>query len=162
MSMKDYEKASSLIKQYLDNAYFIGSRSEALVGAAEQALNLKFPVTYRRFVLEYGAGGLGGEEIYGVINENFEHSGGADAVWNTLELRRRVEFSNDYIAIYSVGDGEVFCLDLGTSMNNEPPVIAFEPGLELRYQTREVITQDFGAFLLQRIEEGIKFLKSED
>ena len=50
-------------------------------------LGLEFPPSYRRFVLDFGAGSFGASEVYGVIDSNFENSSVPDAVWCTLDVR---------------------------------------------------------------------------
>lgn len=110
VSIENYAKAVELMRSHPRLCDFLGPCSEDLVRQAEQKLNLKFPETYRQFLLEYGAGSFGAEQIYGVFKENFENSQTPDAVWFTLTTRREVEFPNSYIIIYGVGDGEVFCI----------------------------------------------------
>src|SRR5437764_12396518 len=89
MPVSDYEEATELIAEHRVLADFVVPRDEALVGAAEEALSVQFPPSYRRFLREFGAGSFGGQEIYGVIDDaDFEHSSIPDAVWNTLSLRR--------------------------------------------------------------------------
>ena len=55
--MAELEVGLRLVAQHPDASFFIGSRDEELVKAAEAALGLAFPPTYRRFVRELGAGG---------------------------------------------------------------------------------------------------------
>jgi hypothetical protein len=56
MSMKHYEQAVELIKSRGLGSQFVGPKSEEVVARAEAALGIRFPPTYRRFCLEYGAG----------------------------------------------------------------------------------------------------------
>jgi hypothetical protein len=56
MSMKHYDQAVELIKQRGLASRFVGPKSEEAVAKAEAALGVRFPPTYRRFCLEYGAG----------------------------------------------------------------------------------------------------------
>ena len=72
--MSDYERAAALIAESKDDADFAGPRPAELIQAAEEALGVQFPPTYRRFVSEYGAGNIGSTEIYGVIDFDFEAS----------------------------------------------------------------------------------------
>ena len=65
----------------------MGPRPEELVAAAERALGLEFPPGYREFVLDLGAGDVGGEEFFGVVDDGFEDSAIPDGVWLTLRER---------------------------------------------------------------------------
>jgi hypothetical protein len=110
MALADYEIAAALIRSHPDLADFAGPRDEELVRAAEEALGVRFPPSYRRFLREYGAGSFGGQEIYGVIDADFESSGVPDAVWNTLGLRHDGDIPPDLVVVYATGDGERLCV----------------------------------------------------
>ena len=69
MGMAEIEQALALIQAYPERRHFVGRRDPQLVYEAELALGLTFPPTYRRFLLELGAGGFAGEEFYGVITD---------------------------------------------------------------------------------------------
>jgi antitoxin YobK len=147
--MSDYEKAAELIAEHPDLADFVGPRDEAPVRAAQEALSVQFPPSYRRFLHEYGAGSFGGQEIYGVIHADFESSGIPDAVWNTLSLRDDGDIPPDLVAIYATGDGEQLCVQSGSS---ETPMLAIWPGSD---DEPEVIASDFGVWFKELVETEI-------
>lgn len=155
MSMRDYEEAVKIITKYPAKQSFVGPRPESLIQAAEKRLGLEFPPTYRRFLLEYGAGSFGSSEICGVIDYDFEHSSVPDAIWYTLIERNEARLPNELIVIYEVGDGELLCLDLGAKESGEAPVVAYQPGLPPEKQSKEVIAKDFGEFLLQIVQREV-------
>jgi hypothetical protein len=149
--MQDYEAAKQIIRRYKDAADFEGRRSEKLIRAAEKELGLQFPPTYRRFLLEYGVGGFGGSEIYGVIHENFRNSGVPVAIWYTLTERKDSKLPGDYVVIYNEGTGTLYCLDT-ESDGEEAPVVTFVLGLSIDQQEPEVVAEDFGAFFRELVE----------
>jgi hypothetical protein len=153
MSIDTYNEASQLIKSHSHMCDFYGPCSEHLVQAAELALGLNLPETYRRFVLDYGSGSFGSTTIYGIVKEGFDNPGTPDVVWNTITTRRDVEMPPNYIIIYSVGDGEVFCLSVETP--EVSPLIAYTPGLPIVLQSKEVISNDFSDFLLRQVQRNI-------
>jgi hypothetical protein len=161
MSMHDYEAAKAIMQQYSGHMDFMGACDEETIELAERELNVKMPQTYRRFLSEFGAGSFGGEEFYGIISSDFSNSTVPDAVWSTIERRRQDNFPSEYIEIYSVGTGEIFCLDTAVTTNSEAPVVAFEPGLAVSQQGREIIARDFGDFLLQKVQEEVRFLQED-
>ena len=147
--MADYEQAVALIDENEDEADFVGARSPALIQRAELAVGLRFPPTYRRFLIEYGAGNIGGTEIYGVIEDNFESSSVPDAIWLNLTDRREGLF-----VFCALGEGTEFCLDTSrTAPDGEMAVVAVDPGGEVR----EEIASDFGSVLLALVREGLDF-----
>jgi antitoxin YobK len=52
------------------------------------------------------------------------------------------------LIIYHTGGAEMFCLDFRKA---EPKVVSYTIGVSSEHQTYEVIANDFGEFLLQRI-----------
>ncbi len=149
MSMRDYERAASLLRRHADEHDFVGAHDERIVTAAETVLGVAFPPTYRRFLLELGAGDVGGEEIYGVITEDFEHSSVPDAIWLTRKLRAEGHLPQDLIVIYSTGDGDYYGLDASQANHEgEYPVVAWS-------ESREVIASDFGAFFLDIVRDAL-------
>ncbi len=153
MSMQDYEAAAKIIAKHPNKGFFAGPRPASLIETAERVLGLKFPPTYRRFLLEYGAGSFGASEVYGVIDDDYEESSVPDAIWYTLVERREIGLPNDLIAIYDPGSyGEIFCLDLGMLKDEEAPVIAYRLGYPVEEQHKEIISKDFGEFLLKLVQ----------
>lgn len=148
MSMSDLEKAMEIIEEDSDLADFEGSKDEKLVTAAEKALGLKFPPTYRRFLLALGAGNFGGAEIYGVIDETFTDSSVPNGVWLTLQEREDSQLPANLVVVAATGEGAYYCLDVRGA--GEAKVVLFAPGS--KSQSFEVEAEDFGAFLLEQIE----------
>lgn len=145
--MSEYERAVALIDEHEDQADFVGPRSLELIQRAELAVGLRFPPTYRRFLSEYGAGNIGGTEIFGVVDDDFETSSVPDAIWLNLTHPRE-----DLFVFYALGEGTEFCLDTSrTAPDGEMPVIAVDPGGEVR----EEIAPDFGSALHMLVREEL-------
>lgn len=62
MSLEDY-RAGLLVNDKEDVADFMDKRPAAIVEAAERALGVDLPPSYRAFVSELGAGDIAGEEF---------------------------------------------------------------------------------------------------
>lgn len=153
MSIQDYNSAVEILQQNQGLCDFVGPCSEQLVKKAEVILNVVFPQTYRNFLLNYGAGNFGAEEIYGIVKEDFDNSGVPDAIWYTLKQRKEVNLPSNLVIIYHTGGEEMFCLDFNkTGKYQEPAVVSYVIGVDLEYQTYEIIANDFGEFLLQRVK----------
>lgn len=63
MGMPELERGIEAA-QGLGGSFFAGPREASLVAAAEVALGVALPPTYRRFVTELGAGNAGSREFY--------------------------------------------------------------------------------------------------
>jgi hypothetical protein len=152
MSTQDYENAVDLIEQHSDLVDFVGNTTEKLVGKAERQLGLKFPPLYRKFLLDFGAGNFGSEEIYGIIKDDFENSGIPDAVWFTLKQRMEMNLPHNLVIVYHTGGEEMFCINTGRQNNlNESPIVIYKIGVRPEHQFYETVANDFGEFLLQRV-----------
>jgi SMI1-KNR4 cell-wall len=149
--MDDYERAVALIDEHSESADFAGPRPRDLIDLAERALDLRFPPTYRRFLSEYGAGSIGGTEIYGVIDGDFENSSVPDAVWHNLTLRQE-GYGEGLFSFYAIGDGEELCLDTSrVRPGGEMPVV----GVSFGSDGRRDIAPDFGRAFLMLVQEEL-------
>lgn len=150
MGMAELEQALALVRAHPDLADFVGPRAEQLVAAAESALNLAFPPTYRRFLLELGAGSIRGAEICGVIDDDFEHSSVPDAIWWTLTERSRFGLPPTLIVFCEVGDGVCGAVDTSRAdLDGECPVVTWIPGWPQPEDKREILAPDFGSFFFR-------------
>jgi hypothetical protein len=150
--MAQYEEALRLLEGHLDQSDFEPQPPER-VERAERALGVQFPPTYRRFLHELGAGGVGSQEIYGVFSDDFESTGPPAAVGYTLMLRREGTIADDVIAIYDLGQGSVYGLATGRAgPDGEAPVVGFTPGLSQPSDDHEVVSPDFGCFFLETVQ----------
>jgi SUKH superfamily protein len=153
MSMKDLVEALRLIEENENQADFAGPRDPALIDKAEKALGIKFPPSYRQFLLRLGAGNFGAFEIYGVIDDDWEDSSVPDGIWYTLNEREESDLPRHLLIIAAAGDGPLYCLKLGKE--KEPPVIFYSPGLEEEEQESELAADNFGAFLLEGVRDEL-------
>lgn len=157
MGMKNYQKAIKVIEQNKSQCYFAGQRSENDIILAEKVLGLKFSGMYKKFLKTYGAGSIGSEEIYGISSLDFENSTVPNGIWYTLSERKEINLPANLLVIYSTGDGELYCLDYNKiNEEKEPAVVSFFPGFDLDIQKYDIIAEDFGDFLLERVTEAVK------
>jgi len=158
MSMQDYERATQRIAANKHLVHSVGPRPESAIDKAEAALGLRFPPTYRRFLMEYGYFTIGRTEIYGIADENFKQSGIPFVAWHTLRCRSQVDIPRELVLIYSVGDGTEIALNTEESDEcGENPVVALIPGLFTPDNSElQKVADDFGAFFLKEVEEVLR------
>ena len=152
MTMRDYEAARELLKKHAELADFAGPRGARLVERAEEVIRVRFPPTYRRFLLDFGAGSFGGTEIYGVVDADFEQSAIPDGIWNALEHRRNGTLPEHLYEFYAPGDGEAVCLDF-SAPGEEAWVVSAWPGAGAE---THILFDDFGAWLMEAIEDELE------
>jgi cell wall assembly regulator SMI1 len=147
--MRAYEKAKELLVS-IDDVDFEGAKSNDLVTLAETALGIRFPPSYRRFLVEFGCGSVNAHEIYGVISTDFEHSGIPDAVWCTLRDRATVGMNKRFVVIGTDFDGSRICIDLGDcDENGEAGIVT----LSMDGKTRQRIAPTFGHYFLDCVRD---------
>jgi antitoxin YobK len=120
-----------------------------LVEKAETALGGRFPPTYRKFVSQLGAGNFGSFEVYGVVDGEFRDAAIPNGIWLTLNERRESGLPSEFMIVGSTGDGAYYCVEIG--IDQEAPVIVWEPGSPTYQQAVEVVASDFGEFFLSHI-----------
>lgn len=100
--------------------------SPATIAAVEEAVGVRFPSSYREFLLRYGAGGPVGAEFCGIWNDVPGEMSGANVVDVTL-LARKEGLPKDYVVVKGPAeDGEIWCLDLSQEGAGEAPVVFLE------------------------------------
>ena len=131
------------------SSHFRGERPETVVAAAERALGLTFPPSYRRFIERLGAGSIGGLEIYGVTEEPFDGPI-PDGVWATLDSRSGPsKLPATMVVIGDDGMGGEYVLD--TATGSEPPVEVWNGGASRPGDPLEQVGADFGSFFLDEV-----------
>jgi hypothetical protein len=151
MSFRNFKEAMKLLNEFKDKLDVISPKTTMDIQCAEEILSIKFPNSYKEFLKLYGCMGLGSEEIYGLWNNS--------VIQHTLhqrEVNKTPTFPDGLIPIYELGNGEKSCLD--TSQMNEEgecPVVAWYFG------ATEKLAEDFGAFLLEKVQWGLESLEEE-
>ena len=150
MSLEKYRRARELITK-AGGGDFAGPKAEALVARAEAALGLRFPPSYRQFLLELGAGDVGGFEVYGVVDDDYDNPRVPDAIALTLEARRS-GLDRRYVMIGTLGDGSHDCLDTGhPDASGEVPVVQ----LSSDYEDPVTLADSFGEYLLVEAQDAL-------
>ncbi|GEN36863.1 SMI1/KNR4 family protein [Aneurinibacillus danicus] len=156
MSLETYHQAKQTILNNKEKGFFVGPRPIELITLAEEKLGLKFTGSYLDFLKSFGAGNFGAQEIFGIINGDFENSSVPDAIWYTLTERKEIDLPHNLLVIYDTGSDEFYCLDFSQQdEHNEPPVVSFVPGIDNDKQQYEIIAKDFGDFLLNLVNQEI-------
>jgi|SRR5918994_2896471 hypothetical protein len=153
MGMAELEQALEAVRDS-DRAHFVGPREPTLVAAAEEALGVPLPPTYRRFITELGAGSVGGLEFYGAIDENFVDSSIPDGIWLTLDERERFGLPKHLVIVRETGMGEHYVLDTSRRDDiGESPVAIWVAGQSQEGDDLEVVAPDFGSFFWEALQQ---------
>ncbi len=132
-----------------------GGKSEQEIGKAEKMLNLKFSNQNRLFYEKYGYLSFYGNEIFGINTDDDSGILEGNSVAYAINDRAEYGLPNNWLPIYNFQDGNMAYLDYSIlNEENEPRVIvAYYNGEE--YIVLETISEDFGDFILQLVEESL-------
>ena len=141
--MDGFEATKKLIannQHIAEFADFGNGCSPEWVKSAEEALDFSFPPTYRWWLLNYGGGEIGGEEIFSIYEEDFDSVVGGDIVYM---YRNNSDNPMQIPICHSDVDG-VFYFDRSANMqSDECPIVSAA--------TNTVYAADFIEFLEKRI-----------
>jgi hypothetical protein len=146
--MRDLETGFQLLRANAHAARFAGPRDEPLIEAAERALGVRFPPSYRSFLSALGAGSIRGREFYGVIDEDWSAPGPPDAIGTTLAERAGSRLPAELVIVGASGDGGWYVLDCAEA-GGEAPVLIWAHAAGGR------IADDFGEFFAMLVEEAV-------
>lgn len=83
-----------------------------------------------------------------MTNDEFDNSTVPNGIWLTLNERKSMGLSDEYVIIYATGDGTYYALDTAhVDDAGENPVVALSPD----GQQLEIIAEDFGKFFYDTI-----------
>ncbi|NUF50250.1 SMI1/KNR4 family protein [Gilliamella sp. ESL0250] len=106
---------NSLIKRLNDEAqdevYWLGACDASQINILENKLKLSLPYELKEFILLVGGGGIVGEEISGIVdNDALAESGGA-IYYDTYQCRNEYTLPSDMAVIYFKDDDVCWCVD---------------------------------------------------
>jgi hypothetical protein len=116
MNQNEILKQIARAGEYFDA---LGQVPETAIVQIEKELDVTLPESYKWYVRNYGQGGIGGVEIFGV---------GLNNVLPCVEITndyRRVGLPKQYVVIQNV-DEWIYCLDTETMTNGECPVVDWD------------------------------------
>jgi cell wall assembly regulator SMI1 len=155
VGMQDVATALDRVETYQGRKRFVGPRDVRLIQAAENALGVQFPPTYRAFLERLGAGSIRGREVYGVIDADFQESTIPDGIWLTLRERRDDDLPKSLVIVHSTGDGDYVAIDTSKrTAESENPMVLWHPGVSTRDEELEEVSDDFGQFFLELVREA--------
>jgi len=157
MSINDFNVAMNLINKYKTHCITNAGSSVSEIGNAEKQLGLLLPSSYKTFLKNFGYWTFEGSEIFGLYNNtiiNFTKDERAN--------NENPKFPDCLVVIHALGNGELSCLDTSQINDDEEcPVVAWYFGATLPNGKLEVLAEDFGAFLLEKVQWGLESLKED-
>ncbi len=122
------ERVRRRLREHENPCEIAGPVSESAITAAEEALGVTFPPSYRTFLRTFG--GIAIPAHLGIVHDFVGVANGAssDVVKRTLEARAERKLNENLIVVgMGAGYQEWFCLDVSrTGPNGEAPVLMYD------------------------------------
>lgn len=123
--------------------------------AAEHAVGLTFPPSYRRLVEEFGTWDVPPKEFLGVYQTPARGDALLGSVEQTLSARGEVGLPSDLLVVMVDDVWGYVVLDASRpDQDGEYPVLAWNPGLPDR-DGMEKVADDFGSFALEECRRAV-------
>lgn len=159
------KKAFELIKSNFSKAEISGCKpvDKYLIEAAEKLLGVVLPSSYRKFIEDFGFGGVGSLLVSGIRCSSAEELESTGFVWGVLNDRQNFQYPPYIITVDDDrGDGSAYALDLSQmNMENECPVVIWPLNGYKTTPVLEVVAPDFGTWFLNKTEEQIRWKKEK-
>ena len=156
--LNNYEKATDLIQKNVD--LFVSGFcpcSECSIQKIEQVLNSKMPRDYVQFLRTFGLLNFGAEEVFGIFRDEIDEIYVGNMITWTLEARNKWGMPKNLVIIHELGDGTRDCLQINENDPDKSPVVEYhDPDSPVR-----ILAPDFGTFLLDLVQEEIKYQEEE-
>jgi hypothetical protein len=123
--------------------FWHGKADEASISHLAVLLGVKLPDSFRHFLAKYGGGGVVGEEISGIEDNDPKLKHRGTVYGDTLTYRADYGLPTTFVVIYLVEGEAAWCLDVSQCINGECPVVAFD----LASRGTTPISDSFGDFL---------------
>ena len=154
MSYQNFEKAITLAQQcegYWDG----GGKSIEVVDRAEELMGFKFSRQNYQYFNQYGFIEFFGNEIYGIIKDDFSGTHVGCSIEATLKDRKEYNLPSKWLILYFFDDGYYGYLDYSQlNEEGEPPVImAIYNGKE--FVMVKKVAEDLGDFLLELVQKQL-------
>jgi hypothetical protein len=141
------------IKQRNKSLSWAGPQQPSTVRTAESILGLRLPLSYTAFLLSFGAGGIKGDEISGLREDNPFLHGEGNVCADTIRWRGEIGMPDHLILVHATEDELGYCLDSSSpDAEGEYPVVAYDPDLP-RSAAPRVVFASFGEFLLEYLRD---------
>ncbi|RSM76166.1 hypothetical protein DL991_23295 [Amycolatopsis sp. WAC 01375] len=149
------ERLIDLVHANPDLANHADGCDEVAIAAAERALGIPFPPSYRRLIEEFGTWDIAGEEFLGVYRTPASGNELLGSAVETLSARDQYGMPADLIVVMFDGMGGLVVLDSSqVSEVAEFPVRVWTPGVPDR-GSMETLDENFGSFAFELCQRAV-------
>lgn len=147
--MGEYDALANKAEQAGNEIFWYGSANDEQIESLQRSLSCPLPGSYKRFLRHYGGGGVVGDDVSGIEDNDASKTSGGTALGGTLTCRGRFELPHHLVVIYFHDDEICWCLDTSRIINDECPVVSYSLALQ---KVDRVIASSFSEFFKQYLE----------
>lgn len=146
--MPTFEELADRLRRFEDKEFGTGA-TDAEIGEAENLLGTSIRGEYRRFLKDFGWGGVEHLELYGLGSDTPPH---LQLVPVTRSEREEMNprLRQYLIPVMNDGGGNLYCLNM--SFADEPPVVFWDHAEDAN-QSAETDAPDFVSWLNQLLDD---------
>ncbi|WP_454674025.1 SMI1/KNR4 family protein [Achromobacter pestifer] len=123
--MTEYEMLAREAERAGQEIFWYGATDSNQIERVEALLHVTLPISYKKFLENYGGGGVVSAEVCGVEDNDASIESGGTVVGDTKECRERFALPDNLVVIYFHGDEVCWCLDLTNSNEEDSPVVSY-------------------------------------
>lgn len=123
--MVDFDILIQQLEQSGHDVFWQGPASDVSIRKLEQLVDSKLPMSLKSFLASCGGGGVVGEEISGIENDDPRLEYRGTVYGDTLLCRENYGLPETLIVVYLGADDVVWCLDVNQFTEGECPVVSF-------------------------------------
>lgn len=147
--MNEYDGLAAQVVAAGAEIHWYGSADDAQIEALQERLLCPLPSSYKRFLRQYGGGGVVGDDVCGIEDNDATKTSGGTALGGTLSCRSRFGLPFHLVVVYLHDDEVCWCLDTRQTVRDECPVVSYS--LALR-KVDGVVAPDFAEFMRRHLE----------
>jgi hypothetical protein len=147
--MSKYSELADRLTKAEKSGFGAGATAQE-ISAAEQLLGIRIGGSYREFLKQFGGGGVGHIEIFGL---GLRVPPYLNLVSVTQRERHELQPSlrRELIPIMNDGAGNLYCLD--TRVSDEPPIVYWDHSAGADQRLEVDSADGFAAWLMKRLDQ---------
>ncbi len=146
--MLEYDELARAAENAGNEVFWFGATSTDQIDRLEALLGARLPGSFRRFLAEYGGGGIVSAEVSGIEENDAENDSGGTVLGDTVVCRSDYGLPHDLVVMYFHDNEVCWCLDTSRFIDDECPVVSYS--LFTKKVERE-ISDNFEEFMKQHL-----------
>jgi hypothetical protein len=128
--------------------YWYGPAPEAEIARLEHLLSARLPASFKRFLGEYGGGGIAHSCVSGIVGSDAADDSSGSVFADTMVCRQEHGLPPGLVVVLFHDDEVCWCLDTAAFAGEECPVVSYDV---FRREVDRTLAPSFAAFMTERL-----------